>query len=618
VQWQELYAELQPLYAQVCAARPNDAAIEGYPAFFLRYVVDATKSSPWHSEWLRELAREFIEGRAAPGDLSQALAAASVQVTPRQPSLDQIEQQLFRVADRILFEAAARIEEGAPAESLGFEPELLARINRMLADAHIPVPAPSQPAPEMPATLARHLARKAAAAAAFGKFDQPRAGQIVAIETLTGPEGEIDEDLARPLCALIDRPTDTPNVYWGWMVGAEPDYASEADFILTDDDEPRDPIAATVQLWNPVRIFKATVAYVVGQLAPQRLTALRSMAADFIADVDDTDASTPASEPAHRPVTRRTAAGHAVFTGPAMGSEPDPRSLYQTMYLAAADVLMLPALQAEATWAAQRQSAWLQHAKVEAIGLYRFLVKDRRDPTHTLRMVFESPGAAEPLMMLQMRAEMQDDTALIVDGQRIEFDGGIARTGASQAAALARSLALPAPFTDWATAVAAIAGSQGATDARIRAVLSALVDHARQLAGTTLEVFKFAFGNSAALQPAGAVRGGPSSAAAAVTSAAVVVVAAIDSPAPKTLDICLLLPRADLSVDTVEVAVDGETVVPVHPVCWAMAGETVRIGGLTADPAWVASAQLRGGHLRIDLVHGGPCGSGAGLPKPGT
>jgi hypothetical protein len=591
-QWRELYADLQPIYAQVCDANPAAEVQDDYPEFFLRHVVETTPSNPGHVGWLRELVREFAEDRASPTELSRSLAAVPAQGQPRRPPLEQVERQLFRVADRYLFDAAARIRAGASAESIGLEPELAVRVRRMLDDGGIATPEASSAVAELPEVLAGCLSRKTTAAKALGAVNRPRAGQIVAIETLTGPAGEIDEDISRPLCALIDRPTDTPNVFWGWMVGAEPDYASEADFVFADEDEPRDPIAATVQLWNPVRVYWPSVARVVGQLAPGRLAALRALAADFLTGDGGLGAGTPAAEAPDRLVVRHTADGDVVITGALMGDDSDMRALYQTMYLGAADVLMQPALQAEAACAAERQASWLDNAEVQTVGLYRFVAHDRQDPTRTVQLVFEPPGSADPLVLLQGRGQTRHDAPLIVDGQRIEFLGGIARPTAKQAAALAHTLGLPAPFDDWAAASAELDGSNGVTAASTRRTLSALLEQAKSLAKASFEVFDFAFGRGAVQAVA---RGGDARA-----EDTPVVVAGIDISAPQVLALRLLLPAA-VSIDTVEVAVNGRTVSPPHPARWVEFGEVLRIEGLTPAPAWTASAQLRGGHLRIDF-----------------
>ena len=592
-QWRELYVDLHPIYAQVCGAKLGDGVPGDYPDFFLRHVVETTPSSPEQMGWLRELMREFVEDRASAGEHNWSLPTPGIS---RQPPLDQVERQLFRVADRFLFDSAARIRSGASAESIGLEPELATRVHRMLEDVASATPETGPAVAELPEALARNLSRKAAAAEALGSVRRPCAGQIVAIEILTGPEGEIDEDIARPLCALIDRPTDTPDVYWGWMVGAEPEYASEADFVFADDDDTRDPLAATVQLWNPVRVYWPTVARVVGQLAPHRLGALRAFAADFLAGGGNLGEVAPVADAPDRFLARRTAEGEVVITGPAMGSEPDVRALYQTIYFGAADVLIQPALQAEAAWAAERQAAWLDNAEVKTLGLYRFVASDRQDPTRTLQLVFEAPGADDPLVLLQRHGQDRSDAPLIVDGQRIEFQGGIARPSAVQLAALARTLELPAPFDDWGAASTEIARSKGVTGALAHQALGALLEQARHLAKASFEVFDFAFGHLSKTGLQTIARDGNDRA-----EKASVVIAGIDVAAPQGLALRLLLSKAAEPIDTVEVVLNGQAASPSQPARWVEPGEVLRVDGLTPDPAWTASARLRSGHLRIDL-----------------
>ena len=169
---------------------------------------------------------------------------------------------MFRETDARCFELARAAQRGeAQADSLQnadlkFRVESL--VNSDLRDL--------QGIAEMvqvPQALGAYLSRKVAAlSATFSLFPSP--GQIVSVERLVGPKGPMEEDLARPLCAVIDSPTETEDVWWGWMVGAEPDYACEWDFVLYDSDEPRDPLAAVVQLWNPVRVYLPSVARVIG------------------------------------------------------------------------------------------------------------------------------------------------------------------------------------------------------------------------------------------------------------------------------------------------------------------------------------------------------------------
>lgn len=594
-QWRELYSDLQALFLRASARGLGNEAQGAYPQFFLRYVVETTASNPRNIGWLRELVREFGEEQSSSDELKRTLASLPKQGPHRSPPLAQVEHGLFRVADRFLFDAAARIGAGESFESLQLEPELAARVCRMLDDVGGAEDEPKAPIEEMPEAVARYVERKTSATAALTAMDRPRSGQIVAVENLVGPKGEIDEDLARPLCVLIDRPTETPEVYWGWMVGAEPDYASEADFVLAVDDEPRDPIAANVQLWNPVRVYWPTVSRVIGQMAPHRMAALHALAADFLVGDGGLDAGTPASDAPDRFLVRRTTDGEAVITGTAMSGDTDVRALYQTLYFGAADVLMQPALQAEAAWAAERQAAWIQDAEVQAEGLYRFTVRGRGDPDHTVQLIFEPPGSADPLVVLQRRGTDRDDTPLVVDGQRVEFQGGIARPSAGQAEALARALGLPTPFDHWPAAASALQRSNGATDAVVRRVLGALLERAKSMAKDAADVFDFALGKWAEPGLDTAVRG-----EAAQAGDARAIVAGIESVGSQGMALHLLLESA-VQIDTVEVVVNGETAAPSQPVRWSEPGAVLHVDGLAPDPAWIARARLRGGHLFIDF-----------------
>lgn len=85
---------------------------------------------------------------------------------------------------------------------------------------------------------------------AFAHVEWPQRGQILRLEKI---KPTFDE---RPFLVLLTDRTTTPNVWTGYVVAPESelDYSANGDIPLDELVAMRDPMAAFVQLWNPVRI----------------------------------------------------------------------------------------------------------------------------------------------------------------------------------------------------------------------------------------------------------------------------------------------------------------------------------------------------------------------------
>ncbi|MFZ4791660.1 MAG: hypothetical protein ACOYMW_12370 [Candidatus Competibacteraceae bacterium] len=178
--------------------------------------------------------------------------------------------------------------------------------------------------------------RVASRQATFSRLPAP--GQIVRIDEVRGPDGPLHWDLPRPLTVLLVEPTATRQVWYGWLVAAESDYAGYWDLLLGAADEPCDPLARMVQLWNPVDVYLPSVSRVLAELTPARLAAVRALA------VDCATASEPDPALAHPGQTlRRQVAGHWIHTGTPLGGSTDPRHAYQQLYHAYAAAVREPA-----------------------------------------------------------------------------------------------------------------------------------------------------------------------------------------------------------------------------------------------------------------------------------
>ncbi len=210
------------------------------------------------------------------------------------------------------------------------------------------------PVPPLPPDL-RMLIRRRVAARQTPFSPMPTPGQIVRIDEARGPHGPLNWDLSRPLAVLLNEPTETPAVWYGWLVTAEADYAADWDLLLGPEDEPCDPLARMVQLWNPVHVYLPSVSRVLAELRPERLAAVRALA---VAGVTEPPAESALAQPGR--IVRRVVGSWTVRTGTPLGRADDPRHRYQQLYHAYAAAVREPAAQAAAQ-AASSQTSWRGH-----------------------------------------------------------------------------------------------------------------------------------------------------------------------------------------------------------------------------------------------------------------
>lgn len=255
------------------------------------------------------------------------------------PSLGLIEAHLFDPSDELIERWIANDPTLSPATYAALADDPVARDKRASWVVPLEPPAPfltAETAAEPPAWLREQIERKVAARQA-GFAPIPAAGQIVQVDEAIGPEGPLGYDQPCPLAVLLSEPTEHRQIWYGWLVAPETDYASAADLILEDDDGPRDPLAGMVQLWNPVYVYLPSAHGVLAQLTLERLGAVRALALDFLTQPPPTLRPQPGVL-----VERRTSLGHLVLTGTPLGGASDPRHRYRTLYRAAADLLREP------------------------------------------------------------------------------------------------------------------------------------------------------------------------------------------------------------------------------------------------------------------------------------
>ncbi|MEN8217067.1 MAG: hypothetical protein ABFS56_12010 [Pseudomonadota bacterium] len=183
--------------------------------------------------------------------------------------------------------------------------------------------------PPLPPFLSELIDQRIAAREHYADVSVPNPGQILRID-------QIDWNLSGPLAVLINEPTKTKNLWYGWMVASETDYASHWDMLLEPEDQPFDPLASMIQIWNPVHIYVPSNAPVLATLKPERLQAVRALADEFATEPEP-DISL--SQPDHIIAPRTTFENFSILTGSPISGDDDPRQRYQALYHRAAYVL---------------------------------------------------------------------------------------------------------------------------------------------------------------------------------------------------------------------------------------------------------------------------------------
>jgi len=164
----------------------------------------------------------------------------------------------------------------------------------------------------------------------------PLSGQIVLIERQVSMESRGPEP-ARPAAVLL-MDSAGKGIWDGFVVGSETDYATCWDLVLEPDDEPIDPVAGMVQVWNPVCISVPEQAVVLGELSSERVAALRALTSEFARGTRGSAGPSRAGW-----VGTRHVDGYSILTGTPLGEEDDPRRAYQRIYTRVAAEISRPA-----------------------------------------------------------------------------------------------------------------------------------------------------------------------------------------------------------------------------------------------------------------------------------
>ena len=256
---------------------------------------------------------------------------------PLSPPLAHVQRRLFGVSPELIAAVVRHETSPAIAEAVRQSPEWAeyqTDIPVLQAEDLDPTPV------RIPDAVRDLIRRKVTAREAHHTESIPKAGQIVELRQIRTPRAQpLDWVMQVPLYVVLDAQAETDTVWHGWLVSGEADYATWWDFVLQVEDEPFTPEASMVQLWNPVRVYVPMAERVVGQLSPQRLQALRALAAEYVTG------KPPDSIPVWpgRVAERLTLGDLPVVTGSPLGGEDDPRHEYRHYYFYAAEAVRQPA-----------------------------------------------------------------------------------------------------------------------------------------------------------------------------------------------------------------------------------------------------------------------------------
>lgn len=283
----------------------------------------------------------------------------------------------------------------------------------VVTDAEMPMPVPDDsPAvtdAEMPPWLAELIHRRVSASAAFADRALPSTGQIVQVFRARDADGQPLE-LARPFAVLLNEPAEH-GLWYGWCCAPDLDWATAFDLLLEPDDEPFDPLAGMVQLWNPVYVQPGDCDRVLAVLAPERLAAVRALAVDFVTG----------AIPDHPPMpgwmdARTLASGHVVLTGTPLGGDDDPRHEYQYLYHHAAEVALRAPARARLAKHLPRTAA----AEGRLAHFWRKLQEVFGDALQPVGDVAHAMGTDEPqAQVLRMQIEGGLRLVLTDDGEAV-------------------------------------------------------------------------------------------------------------------------------------------------------------------------------------------------------
>ncbi len=234
---------------------------------------------------------------------------------------------------------------------------------------------PIDEATPVPARIAELHQRHVMTRDRFASIHEPAPGQIRLIARAIGPEGALDWDLSTPLAVLLWRPTEVRDLWEGWLMASETDYAADLDILLEPQDEPYDGQVAMVQIWNKLECYVHPEQRVIGQLAPVRLRAMVAAFADYALSEDVAAGASAVPACPGTLIERLTSTSDQVLCGTPLGDARDERRWYQHLYYRAAGLVkelagLAVAVQVEeaARDSAESAATWLQETWGALVG----------------------------------------------------------------------------------------------------------------------------------------------------------------------------------------------------------------------------------------------------------
>jgi len=258
------------------------------------------------------------------------------------PSLAVLEESLYGPSEELLFniayhpdKVAAHITEEIMAEEKYRKVVEAIRSPQEYEESDNDA---DEETPVMPDSLKRLIDRRLAVDEA--EFDTaPCRGQIRMISEAIGPTGSLGIDMRHPLAVLLDAPEDNGDIWSGWMVSPETDYATYWDVILDPEkDAPLDPLAGMVQLLQPIHCYIPSARRVIGKLSDETMDGIAAVVRELLFSQEQPEV---APHPGMHIV--RTVKGHTVVTGtPLSAKDTDPRRRYRELYAGMIPILMGP------------------------------------------------------------------------------------------------------------------------------------------------------------------------------------------------------------------------------------------------------------------------------------
>lgn len=166
-----------------------------------------------------------------------------------------------------------------------------------------------------------------------------RAGDIILLDRIGNGHRHEGRPLNETVGVLLAE-QKVADIWRGFVVAGEQDYASQFDVFIDTKDEPVDPAMRFVQAWNPIEIVITSECRRLGVLSNTRLAAVSEVSEEALSGL----APTALPPSITRIGLRQLTSGASVVTGTSTGDLNDCRRHYQSLYRALACEASVPAI----------------------------------------------------------------------------------------------------------------------------------------------------------------------------------------------------------------------------------------------------------------------------------